>query len=87
MYSFGVSPQANIGEKVDENLSNVKYYTLQMCIHRKTGPTSDGEKFVDFFNQIVDACRAYLCTKAINEKLGKFMAPKRRFWNAERNAR
>jgi hypothetical protein len=72
VFSFGVSPQANIGEKVDENLSNVKYYTLPMCLHSKTGPTPDEEKFVDLFNQIVDACKAYLCTKALNEDLGKF---------------
>jgi hypothetical protein len=72
VYSFGVSPQANIGEKVDENLSNVKYYTIPMCLHTKTGATPEEEKFVDFFNQIVDACKTFLCSKAINEELGKF---------------
>jgi hypothetical protein len=72
VFSFGVSPQANIGEKVDENLSNVKYYTLPLCLHSKTGATPEEEKFVDFLNKIVDSCKAYLCTKAINETLGKF---------------
>jgi len=72
VYSFGVSPQANIGEKVDENLSNVKYYTIPLCLYSKTGPTPDEEKFVELFNQIVDACKTYLCSKPINEELGKF---------------
>lgn len=72
VYSFGVSPQANIGEKVDENLSNVKYYTLPLCLYSKTGPTPEEERFVELFNQIVDACKAYLCSKPINEELGKF---------------
>lgn len=72
VYSFGVSPQANIGEKVDENLSNVKYYTLPLCLHSKTGPTVEEERFVELFNQLVDACKAYLCSKSVNEELGKF---------------
>jgi len=72
VYSFGVSPQANIGEKVDENLANVKYYTLPLCLHSKTGPTPDEERFVELFNQLVDACKTLLCSKPINEELGKF---------------
>lgn len=72
VYSFGVSPQANIGEKVDENLGNVKYYTLPLCLFSKTGPTADETGFVEFFNQIVDSCKTYLCSKALNEELGKF---------------
>ena len=72
VYSFGVSPQANIGEKVDESLSNVKYFTLPLCLHSKTGPTVEEERFVELFNQLVDACKAYLCSKSANEELGKF---------------
>jgi len=72
VYSFGVSPQANIGEKIDENLANVKYYTLPLCLHSKTGPTPDEERFVELFNQLVDACKTLLCSKPINEELGKF---------------
>ena len=72
VYSFGVSPQANIGEKVDENLSNVKYYTLPLCLHSKTGPTAEEVGFVDLFNRIVESCKTYLIRKDVNEVLGKF---------------
>jgi len=72
VYSFGVSPQANIGEKVDENLANVKYYTIPLCLFSKTGPTSEETGFVEFFNQIVESCKTYLCSKTLNEDLGKF---------------
>ena len=72
VYSFGVSPQANIGEKVDENFANVKYYALPICLHSKNGATDEEVAFVDLFNRIVDACKAYLCTKELNEQIGKF---------------
>ena len=72
VYSFGVSPQANIGEKVDDDFGNVKYYTLPICLHNKGGATAEELAFVELFNKVVDACKTYLCTKELNEQIGKF---------------
>jgi len=72
VFSFGVTPQANIGEKIEEDLSNVKGYTLPLCLYNKTGPTPEEVQFVELFNSLVEACKAYLCTKEANEQLAKF---------------
>jgi hypothetical protein len=72
VFSFGVTPQANIGEKVEEDLSNVKSYTLPLCLYNKAGPAPEEVQFVELFNSIVEACKVYLCTKEVNEQLAKF---------------
>jgi hypothetical protein len=72
VFSFGVSPQANIGEKIEDDLSNVKYYTLPLCLHSKSGATASEIEFVDLFNKIVESCKTYMCSKELNEQLGKF---------------
>jgi hypothetical protein len=53
-------------------LSNVKGYTIPLCLYNKTGPTPEEVQFVELFNSLVEACKTYVCTKEANEQIAKF---------------
>jgi len=73
LFSFGVSPQAPMGETVKDDLSNVQQYTLPLCLYdHRNGPTDDENLFINVIEQIVERTKTHCTSTKFNEQVEKY---------------
>ena len=73
LFSFGVSPQAAMGDTLKDDHSNVTGYTLPLVLfNHQTGASPEEQQFIDFINAIVNEVKNFCVTKEFNSDIGRY---------------
>tara|TARA_B110000483_G_scaffold63087_1_gene78626 strand:+ start:941 stop:1813 length:873 start_codon:yes stop_codon:yes gene_type:complete len=74
LFSFGVSPQAAMGESLKDDHSNVTTYTLPLVLynHNNGGPTKEEQDFIDLLETIVQKVKDHCVTEEFNSDIARY---------------
>lgn len=74
VFSFGVSPQAAMGETLKEDHSNVTSYTLPLVLynHNNGAPNKEEQDFIDCLEHIVQQVKTHCVTEQFNSEIGRY---------------
>lgn len=73
LFSFGVSPQAAMGDTLKEDHSNVTNFTLPLVLfNHQNGASAEEQAFIDTINKIVNEVKSHCATKEFNSDIGRY---------------
>ena len=73
LFSFGVSPQAAMGDTLKDDHSNVTSYTLPLVLYdHRNGPTKEEQDFIDCIECIVKKVKDHCVSAEFNSEIGRY---------------